>query len=260
MSLGDILKEINRVKPLAEENVEEGPLETMTARRGRKNQSIESLKRLKQQYLTDLTRTAAFIVVIGDKRNEFTEIATQNYKCFSTDPDSFYSDVANKVPQELYLGKEGMQNVFNVLGRYIEDKMLEFENITGYPQLIFRQEYSRVVRTKQEFLELIKEAMVKQIGGEMVGIQSIKNIVNTAIEQSHSAQFTPIILPYANEKFALTVAKDLERISNRVFVVTAGTTEQSINTDLYKTSVSEPTNESVKKALKKISDKLKNNK
>lgn len=255
MSLSEILKEIKKVKPLAEENVDEGPAETLAGRRGRKNQSIESLKRLKVLYKNTLRETAAFILVVGDKRDDFTKTATEHYKCFSSDPDFFYSDLIDRIPNFSYLGKENIVNIFDILGRHLEDKALELD-IIGYPQLIFRQEYHKHISSRQDLLDLVKKAVTEQVGGELVGIQAVKNLTDVAIERNNAAQFTPILLPSGDEKFALTIAKDLERISRKSFIVVAGVTNSPLSgRDVI--TVTDPTNESVKKALKTISNSLK---
>jgi hypothetical protein len=84
MSLEQILKEIKEVKPFAEGDAEDGPIETLAGRRGRKVQATERLKQLKRQYIRDL---------------------------------------------------------FDVLGRYLEDKANELD-ISEYPQLIFKDRYT----------------------------------------------------------------------------------------------------------------------
>ncbi len=258
MALNKTLEKIKELQPFATENVEIGPRETMAGRIGRKNQAIESLKRLKREYANDLRVTAAFILVVGDKREEFAAIANENYKCFSADPEKFYSDLVDRVPSALYLGKESVSNVFDILGRHLEDKMLELESVSAYPQLIFRQHYQRTLKSREEFLSLVKEALVEQIGGEVVGIQSVNSLVGEAIKREHSAKFAPIVLPSKDEKFVLTVATDLERISNRVFVVVAGEASDEVTSNEDFLTVKEPTNESVKKVLKAISNQLKN--
>lgn len=255
MSLSEILKKIKEVKPFAEENVDEGPVETLAGRRGRKNQSIESLKRLKTLYKDTLRETAVFILVVGDKRDEFTKVATENYKCFSSDPDFFYSDLIDRIPNFSYLGKENIVNIFDILGRHLEDKALELD-IIGYPQLIFRQEYHKHISSRQDLLDLVKQAVTEQVGGEVVGVQAVKNLTDVAIERNNAAQFTPILLPSGDEKFVLTVAKDLHRINNKVFIVVAGETSKDFKAHSAMV-VADPTNENIKKTLKTISNHLK---
>lgn len=257
MSLSSTLEQIKKARPFAEENVESGPRETLTVRRGRKARAIEALKDLKYQYTNELRASAAFILVIGDKREEFTSLVTENSKFFSADPESFYYDLAKRVPTSLYLGKEGMSNVFDVIGRHLEEKMLDL-GVGEYNQLIFRQEYRNHIGTSQDFVALLKKAINEQVGGEVVGFQSAKNLTDAAIERNHAAKVTPILLPTGDETFALTVAEDLEKISKQIIIVVAGEASTQISNE-QALVIKEVTGANVKKLLKTISDKLKNN-
>lgn len=256
MSLSKVLREMNKIRPFAEENVDEGPRETLAGRRGRKNQALSSLARLNKEYTSNLRQTAAFVLVVGDKREEFTKLATESYKCFSADPDFFYTDLARRVPTALYLGKEGMSNIFDVLGRHLEDKANELD-IVGYPQLIFRQEYRRQINTSADFVSLVKQAINEQVGGELVGLQSIKSLTEAAIKKNHNAKVTPILLPTGDEKFALTIARALERISSKIFVVAAGETSAEMKRLEGVFTFDDSENGSVKEILKTISGKTK---
>jgi hypothetical protein len=256
MTLGELLNKIKEVQPLADENVDTGHPETLNARRGRKAQSIEQLTRLRRAYTSELMRTAAFIVVVGDKREEFSNLAVNSFKCFSADPEAYFVDLVNRMPRNLYLGKESVSNLFDVLGRHIEEKAYEL-GIVGYPQLIFKQEYQRTIRNQEDFLGLVKQAVTEQMGGEIVGIQATYSLTKEAIEKENSAKFTPIILSSSDEKFAIRVANDLERISTRVFVVAAGEVQTKFKNPDEIFVVAEPTKEEVKKTLKTISGFLK---
>lgn len=256
MSLSVVLDKIKKVQPFALEDADSGPVETLRARRGRKNQAVEEFSRLKKEYEFELRRTAAFILVLGDKRQDFTELAVQNYKCFSSDPNNFFSDLAGRVPASLYLGKEGLPNLFDILGRHLEDKMLDLD-VIGYPQLIYRQEYAQAIRNTEEFTAIVRRAVVEQVGGEIVGIQSIRNLAPEAIRLEHSSKFTPILLPVNDEKFALTIARDLEKITARIFIVSAGKTSKLLKSYQDTVYVKEVTTENVEGALKTISSTLK---
>lgn len=258
MSLSTLLEKLKEQQPFADEDVDSGSRETMAARRGRKARAIEEVKQLKEDYANELRGTAAFVVVVGDRRDEFVTIANENFKCFSTDPDTFYSNLVDRIPAALYLGKESIPNMFDVLGRYLEDKMLEFvgQGVKGYNQLIYKERYARAIKTREDFQSLIKQALVEQVGGEIVGIQAVHTLTNEAIKRDHTAKFTPILLPTGDEKFALTLARDLGRITSRVFLVVAG---ESTDKELIENNVvvPDPTNDNVKKALKIISNQLK---
>src|ERR1035437_435955 len=135
MSLSKGIEESKKDRVFAEENVEEGAIETLNGRRGRKNQAVERLKTLKLTYRQDLMESAAFIVVTGDKREEFETLARDSFACFSANPNALYEDLANRIPEALYHGKESASGIFDVLGRHLEDKAREL-GIIGYPQMI----------------------------------------------------------------------------------------------------------------------------
>jgi hypothetical protein len=257
MSLNTILEKIKVQQPFADEDVDSGPRATLSARRGRKSRAVEEVKQLKEDYANELRKTTAFVLVIGDQRDEFVSIANDSFKTFSTDPNTFYTDLVDRVPPGLYLGKESLPNMFDVLGRYLEDKMLEFvgQGVRAYNQLIFRQNYSRSITTREEFLAVVRQALVEQVGAEVVGIQAVHSLTNEAIKREYVGKFfAPILLPTNDERFALTVAKDLEKITNRIFVVRAGNADLMAS-EAYDVVVAEPTKDSVKKALKTISTK-----
>ena len=256
MSLKDLLAKIKEIQPLADEDVETSAPATLNARRGRKRQAIEELGRLRQEYTNELRATAAFIVVIGDKREEFDKVANDSIKCFSVDPDSYFKDLIKRIPRSLYLGNESVQNIFDVLGRHIEETAGEL-GIVGYPQLIFKQEYQRALRNEDDFLRLVRQAVTDTMGGEIVGIKAARDLTKSAIESGNVAKFTPIILTTEFEKFGLKIANDLGRISTRVFLVKAGETTTVPADSNFDAVLSEITKEEVKKAFKQIGNSLK---
>jgi hypothetical protein len=253
MSLAAILEKIKVVQPLAEEDVEKPPYETLTGRRGRKNQSIDELARLKRAYTNELRASAAFILVVGDKRDEFTAITEGGDNFFNADPEQYFADLVNRMPPTLYLGRESVSNLFGIVGRYIEEKAYEL-GISEQSQLIFTQEYQRAIKSKEDFQSLIKQAIVNQIGGEIVGIQATRTVTEEAIKRGTDAKFVSIVLSTGDEKFALKMLKDFDRISTRVFLVKAGTA--SLPDSSCDAVLSNVTKEEVKKAFNTIKKTL----
>lgn len=229
MSLQTTLEEIKKVKPFAEEDTNSGPVETLNARRGRKSQAIESLKRLKRQYKQDLLLNSVFIIATGSERADFTKLATEEFGVFSADPEQFYQDLAKRVPPTLYLGKQGVSNIFDVLGRHLEDKMNELD-INEYNQLLFKAEYAQQIDSLDQFTSLIKKAINKQIGSEIAGIQAINSLVDTAIDKNHSDKITPIILSTGDEQLAQDLLNDLGRLTSRVFLSISGDASETLKT------------------------------
>jgi hypothetical protein len=251
MSLENTLKLIKQFKPFAEEDVSSGPPETLSGRRGRKAQAIEQMKRLKREYKSDLLSTARFIVISGGSKDEFTQIATENFYCFSSDPEEFYKDLINRIPPTLYLGKEEITNVFDITGRHLEDKMVELD-ISEYNQLFYKQEFSKKIEKTEDFLEMVKKVVNKQIGAEIVGIQAVASLVDKAIEKDHDGKITPILLPTLDEQLIADLMKDLERLTSRVYLVSAGRSSKFLKSFEGVFPVKEVTKESVDETLKSI--------
>lgn len=257
MTLKQIVEEIKQIKTISEEDVDSGPAETLNGRRGRKKQAIEKLKLLKRDYSKELLRSAVFIVSTGKDRNKFAEIASsKEINFFTADPEEFYADLAKRVPPVLYQGREGISNVFDVLGRHLEDKMNELD-IFAYNQLIFKGSYARKSNSLEEFQGLVKEAINDQIGSEIVGIQAVNSLVPQAIERSHADVLTPVVLTTGDESLVNSLMKDLSRLTSRVFLVVSGEATQSVRSIEDAMVIEDPTKDAVKKALTTIKKTLK---
>jgi hypothetical protein len=256
MSLESILKDIHSYQPFANENVEDGPMETLNGRRGRKNQAIEQLRVLKAQYRTELLKSAVWIVVTGSESKEFETIATgEAFKLFASNPEQFYSDLANRVAPTLYLQKEGVSNLFDVLGRHLEDKMGEL-GAEQYNQLIFKEKYIKPIKNQAEFAAIVKEAINEQMGTEIVGIQSVTSILDDAIARNHSGRTTSILLPTNDDKLVLDLMRDLGIRGNRAVLVVAGKVPKALRDIQDKIVVKEVTETSVKGTLDTIKNSL----
>lgn len=259
MSLSKIVEEIKTIKPYVDEDVTVGPVETLNGRRGRKNQAIERMKQLKRAYRTELLESAAFIIVTGEKAKEFTSTAVEGFKCLSADPNEFYNDLANRIPEVLYKGKASPLDLFDILGRHLEDKMNELEG-SEYNQIVFRQSYRATINSKEDLVGLIRTAINDQVGAEIVGIQAVTSLVNQAIDRGHKSLVTPIILETDSEKLALDLASNLRKLHPLgVFTVIAGRGTKALKALPGVISIKEPTSESVEAALTTVSGATKKN-
>lgn len=258
MSLSKIVEEIKTIKPFADEDVTAGPYETMNARRGRKNQAVERLKQLKRQYRTELLESAAFIIVTGEKREAFTSAAVEGSKFFSVNPNDFYEDLANRIPESLYKGRGTPTDLFDILGRHLEDKAIELD-LSAYNQLVFKQGYRATIETKEDLVALIRTSINEQMGAEIVGVQAVTSLVDKAIEVGHNKKVTPIILTTDNEKLALDLEESLDRLRPRgVFIVVAGKGTKALKAIPGVISVKDPTSENVGQALDNINNTIAN--
>ena len=257
MSLSKILEEIKVVKPIVEEDILEGPRETYAGREGRQRNAREQLKTLKEQYTNELRESSAFILVSGSSKERFQELASTEFNCFSADPEGFYKVLADKIPTELYTNKPSAGNLFDVMGRHLEDVANDL-GIIGYPQLIFRQQYERALSGKSDFIKLIKESINEQVGSEIVGIYTAKTLTYEAIKKEHGSQVTPIVMASDDETFLLDLNSTLHRVGARVFLVAAGKGAKSVRGVEGAFTLKEVESESVKNVLTNIAKLCKN--
>lgn len=254
MSLETILKEIKEVKPFADSDAEDGPIETLAGRRGRKVQATERLKNLKRDYTRELMATSRFILAVGSESDSLVEALTAGKQgLFSADPELFYKDLAGRVNPALLAGRASPSDLLDVICRHLEDKANELD-IVAYPQLIFKNGYSTSVTNEEQLVSLIKTAVNEQMGSEIVGIQAVNSILDNAIEKEHSSSSTSIVLNVKDADFALRLFDDLKRIAGKIDIVVAG--ESRITGDV----VSARINEVNEKTLKQVVNALKGKK
>lgn len=251
MSLSKTLEEIKVLKPIADEDISSGPRETYGGREGRKRNAVSRLKDLKEQYINELRLSSVFILVSGSEKENFAQLAKNEFKCFTADPEGFYKDLANRLPPELYAQKTPPSNLFDIMGRHLEDKATEMQ-IVGYPQLIFHSKYQRACNGKEDFVNLIKEAINDQVGSEITGLHVVRSLADEAIAANHGARLTPIVLTTNDEKLALDLKSTLGRIGSRAFLVAAGKGAKTVKSTEGAFTVKEATNESVENVLTNI--------
>lgn len=256
MSLSKILEEMKKVRPMAEEDVDSGPVETLSGRRGRQKRAVESLKDLRREYSDHLLRTAVFIVSVGSDREAFEKVASTDGNCLFSEAESFFNDLSNRIHPTLYAGKDPGSNLFDVVGRHLEDKAREL-GITEYPQLLFKAQYRRMVNGPADFADLLKLAITEQVGGEVVGINAARTLTDAAIEKGHSASYTPILVSTPDQKFSVDLIPHLERLTPRVFLVVAGKAPKALKSMQGAILVKDASLESVEAALTQIKNSLK---
>lgn len=264
MSLQKTLEEIKLIKPQAEEDLESYDLNdprnanlisTMGVRRGRKLQAVEQLKRLRMQYSDGLLRGAAFIITVGSDAEQFEEVASTFGNCLKANAEGLYEDLSNRVHPTLYVGRVSDSNLFDVVGRHLEDKAGEL-GINEYPQLLFKHELARQIDSPEDLKVLLKEALTDQVGGEMVGINAVRELTDSAIEREYTSSVAPILLSTKDQQFALDLIPHLERLTRRVYLIVVGKAPKKVKSIPGAIVLSEVSEESVTGALTKIRDSL----
>jgi len=260
MSLQRTMEEIKTTLPFTTEDVDAGPRETMPGRRGRKARAIDQMKTLKRDYRQGLLQSAVFIITTGSEKDAVAALATEKQECFSANPDFFYEQLANRIPEALWKGKESVVNLFDVIGRHLYDMAVDLD-LNEYDQLIFKQEHYVSIKTKDDLVLLLKKAINAQVGSEIVGIQAVTSIVDNAIEKSHTARVTPIVLATDDETLALDLESSLRRLNPRgVFLVVAGKGTKNLRAVPGVISIKDPSEENVAKAFQQIKGAIKGEK
>jgi hypothetical protein len=197
-------------------------------------------------------KNVVFIISSGSEKEQFSMIASEKFKCFNADPEKLFEDIAEKVAPVLYQDKELNASTFEIIGRHLEDKAMELD-IGEYPQLLFKQQYSRVVRSKDELQEILKSALSEQVGSELVGIQAVRTVADQAIADSYSSTLVPIILSTDDSGLISHLVRDLKRLSKHVNVVVSGKSTKTIKSTAGALILKKVDEEAVRDTLTEIS-------
>lgn len=253
MSLADILSEIKKYQPYANEDVESGAIETLNGRRGRKAQAIERLKSLEDLYRREMLSSTAFVLVNGSHRDEVVKVGLAA-KLLSSDPEQFYKDLASKFSAN-HLGRESLSTIFDILGRHLEEKARNL-GVAAYPMVLFKEEYRQVLHSHEDFVTLLKRAINDQMGSEIVGVQAIHSLTKPAIESGHKKDYTIVLLASQDQTLLAQLSKDLLRITRDVFLVNAVEGEEkslTMKNEANVFSLEDVSDKSIKSVFKKIS-------
>lgn len=246
MSLKNLLTQIQEQTILANQDVEGGNPQTVNSRRGIKRQAQEQLIGLKEDYFKAMLQTSTFILVSGEGKDSFASIAASDFNCFSADPEALYKVLADKIDPQLYLNRS-TADALDVATRHLEDLASDL-GIVEFSMIQWKQAYARILTSKEDLVALIKQAINEQVGSELVGIYTVKSLVDTAIAANHSSQVTPIVLPTNDDGLIAELKGGLEAFGTKSFAITAGKTKGKRST----IHLAKITEETVREALSEV--------
>jgi len=222
---------------------------------GQIKRAKEDLKDLYLEYRTELKQRAAFVILTGSKKEEFSALAEKDFGCFFLDADTFYLSILEKVPARLYTNFTASPTLFDHIGARFGDMAQDIE-IIGHAAFLFESKYKKVLKDKNDALELMKRAFNDKIGGEVVGLDAIHRVAARAVNEDFSEKTVPIILQTDDELLVKELARDLKRLTPNVFVVSIGTKVGKDIKNISTASIKTVTEESVKQSLLKIKENL----
>jgi len=249
MSLEAILEEIKKEKVVAEQDLDLVSPMVLYVKKGQVNSAKERLEKLYIDYKNQILRQSIFILVTGQDSETFASIANESFKCFTLDTETFYKEIANEISPQLYEGKNINSSVFDVVNNVLEDRMKNLD-VMSYNFLTFDSKYSRMINSKPELVEVLKNAINDQVGGEVIGLDALEKVSKEAVNSDYKSKIVPILLYTKDEGLVSSISDDLRRVNPRVVRVSAGKVN---NPDLnVLTNIKEVTEETVGKALKEI--------
>jgi hypothetical protein len=228
---------------------------------GKINKAKRDLEALFLEYRKVIQQNSVFIILTGSRAqmNRFTDIATEKFDCLTSNADDFYTKIADEIDPKLYIDKESSPALFDVMSSIFEDFALDLD-IIGYPQLIFEYKYKRLLTSKKDLIDLIKDAFNDKIGAELVGLFTIDSVSRIAVNQKFDKDVCPIVLESHDQKLALELFNKLKNLTPNVFMVATGTNrvdENIINNSVA--TMKKALIDDVKAALIEISAKVNTN-
>lgn len=249
MSLKEVLKEITDQKTIVNQDMTKVSMRARTYKVGQIQSAKTRLETLYVNYKNALLESAVFMLTTGDSATKFAEVGEKSFKCFSMDAKQFYKDIASEISPQLYLNKNLSSSLFDVLNNVIETKM-ENLDVISYNTVMFSSKYQRNVKSEEELIEVIKQAVNEQIGSEVIGLYALEKISRQAVNEEYHSRLVPIILHTDDEALVGDIHSNIKKMNSKAVVVTAGKTKlDNINPAF---SLAKTTKDEVGKALKEI--------
>jgi hypothetical protein len=249
MSFKEILSKIEEEKKIAETDLNTVSPRAYPYKKGQVDRAKENLESLYVDYKNQVLKNAVFILVTGTHSDEFANIAEEKFQCFNIDGKSFYKEIVDQLSPELYQQKNLNASVFDIAGNVLEDKMKNLD-VVSYNSLTFSSKYAKFVKTKNEMIEILADAVNDSVGGEVVGLDALEKVSKEGVNKGYKSRVVPILLRSKDENFLLKIAGSLRTINPRVVMIVAGESgNKNINPLASITEVSET---SVGDALKEI--------
>ena len=215
-------------------------------------QAKEELKHLSRAYQKELITRAAFAIVTGPQAEKFAKTSEEEFSCFAVNVEDFYNEVTAKVPALLYNNVSSSQNLFEHISAGFEEKAAILD-IVSYPALIFEGKFKKMLKNKEDMLQLAKSAINDKIGSEVVGLDALNKITPKVIESGLSGKTIPVILYTTDTSIVEELAKGIKRsLSRNTFIISTGNKIEKKLKDMSLDSIKSITSETIEKSLLKI--------
>jgi len=241
-SFDALLKEIEKNKEIASMSLDNPDPRTYTTKLGHVKRAKENLKELFLQYRKEVSNRAVFILTKGANSDSFVNIATgDDFGCFSVNAEALYEEIASKISSRYYEDQPSSPALFDLLMSSFNDICDEI-GIIGYPAVLFDAKYKRRLKTKDDLVNLIKDAFNDKVGSDLVGLYAIDKVARKALEKGYDGKTIPIIITTKDKELVNDLDKTLKNLTKSVFKISTS---------------KEQTQETVEESLLKIRENLK---
>jgi len=220
--LREVMQQIVDKKKVAESKADEitNP-HLRRATLGNIKRAKEDLQDLFEEYRDLVRLNCAFILVTGGQSTQFATIAKEEFQCFTLTGSDFYENLLSGISPRMYDNQSSGSALFDVVGTAFENMALDM-GIIGYPPLIFEQKFKKILKNKEDALEVITAAFNKKVGAEVIGYYSVDKVASQAIESNFEGTVIPIVIHSEDSELIKEFASKFRTLTKNVFVVSTG--------------------------------------
>ena len=215
----------------------------------------EDLKDLFLEYRKEVQNRAVFMLCSGSQLDKFTEIAQKDFECFSVSAEDFYEVITSKIDKRLYENTNASRVLFEFINAGFEDLAMDI-GIIGYQPVIFESKFKKVLKNKDDVVNMAIQAFNEKTGSESVGLYIIDKIAKDAVNKKVDTKFFPIIVHSKDEQLIEEFNKTFTKYFNKVFTLAIGKASKDFQGRSF-INIKTVNEEGVEKALLKIREIIK---
>lgn len=224
-----LIKDIEKNKTIANTVIENPDPKTYTTRLGKQKRAKQNLDDLFLEYRTEVKNRAVFILTKGKQSQSFIDIAiSEDFGCFEVSADDLFAEIAGKVDKRYYDNQTSSPALFDILMSSFND-IADDIGIIGYPAVLFGKQFSRRLTSKEDLIQLTKEAFNEKVGSDLVGLYAIDKVSRKAVNEGYGGTTIPIIIHTEDKELTEELNSSLLRVSKNVFKIST-TKKETVKT------------------------------
>jgi len=253
--LYEILEEIETEKKKYE-SFDNPELENIASRnsvalRAAKLKNIKNnIEDLKKEYKKLALDMAVFVVVHGEFKNDFLNIAKEDFGCYVYNSNTVFKDIVDEMDSSFYNNKTSSANFVDVLQNIFEADIASRTEVMSYNPIRFDAKYKRNLSSSEDAVKLVMEMIADTIGLEISLIDSVVETSQIALMEKFEGRggIFPVLID-SDPDFTQRILSDIS-IKRKIvnLEITEYPTEESVKDTLLSIRNDEPVKTTAKKA------------